>query len=116
MVIPFFPEARLGASGAFEPDPAAVVNPAVAGGLTGGAFHFLSTEDRKPKKMPLFLNIPTALTGQNPRNVADCSKTEMHPLTGEILGRKLLAVSQRAKQAIPNRNPLRLVEGWLSVV
>jgi hypothetical protein len=43
------------------------------------AFHFLSAHDRKPDKKPLSLNIPAALTGENPANVEGCSKSEMHP-------------------------------------
>jgi hypothetical protein len=29
-----------------------------------GAFHFLTTDDRKPKKAPLFLNIPPPLSAK----------------------------------------------------
>jgi hypothetical protein len=47
--------------------------------LDAGAFHFLSTDVRKPNKTPLSLNIPAALTGENPK-MWGCSKSEMPPL------------------------------------
>jgi len=49
---------------------------------TGGAFHFLSADDRKPNKKPLSLNIPAALTGENPGNVEGCSDSQTHPAAG----------------------------------